>query len=532
MKKLKDFLKTKKGIASIAVAAVILIGAVFGGYQIWLYQQPKFHDLTVELGTESISMSDFMTKYAKAKKVGFVSDPSVVDLNQVGQTELTLKHGGKEETVKLTIQDTTAPTAEIPAEYTVRIGSIPEAKDMVSGVQDESKVEVYFRNELVVPVDYRDVTVTIVVEDAWGNAIEQDCRLSFGWMQESYALELGDQLTKELLLLDPERDGTLLDQAAIDAINASGIGEYTITSATNGKEMTCTVTVQDTRGPVLELNEVQRYQGRAAKLEDFVVSVSDVSGVAEVRLMTELDVKTLGTYTVVVEAEDTLGNITTGETTLWVTTDMRPPVISGGTDVLTVAKHTTPDLLAGVSAYDAISGTCEVVCDSGKLDVDTAGTYYVTYSATDASGNTATLKRKVVVEHDAEDTQAMVEQIAAKLGNDPEALRDYVRSNIYYSHEWGGEDPVWYGFTNKSGNCYVHAMCLKAIFDLKGIENQLIWVNNQSHYWLLVKIGDGWKHIDPTPSTLHGRYSLMNDAQRLETLSGRVWDTTLWPACE
>ena len=60
----------------------------------------------------------------------------------------------------------------------------------------------------------------------------------------------------------------------------------------------------------------------------------------------------------------------------------------------------------------------------------------------------------------------------------------------------------------------------------------MIWVTDKSHYWLIVKIGGKWKHIDPTPSTLHGKYSLMNDAQRLSTLSGRKWDTTQWPACE
>ena len=47
-----------------------------------------------------------------------------------------------------------------------------------------------------------------------------------------------------------------------------------------------------------------------------------------------------------------------------------------------------------------------------------------------------------------------------------------------------------------------------------------------------VKIDGQWKHIDPTPSQTHGIYSLMNDEQRLSTLSGRIWDTSLWPACE
>ena len=248
--------------------------------------------------------------------------------------------------------------------------------------------------------------------------------------------------------------------------------------------------------------------------------------------MTAVDTSKYGKYTVSVEAEDNHGNITTGEATLWVAEESVPPVISGASKTLTLEKHSNPDLLQGVTAKDKKDGVCQVVCDASKLNLDKAGTYYITYSAWDNSGNKATVKRKVVVEHDQEDTAALVESIAKKLGDNPEKLRDYVRSNIYYNHDWGGEDPVWHGFTKRGGNCYVHAMCLKAIFDLKGIESQLIWVTAKSHYWLIVKIDGQWKHIDPTPSRIHGRYSLMNDRQRLETLSGRKWDTSLWPECK
>ena len=91
---------------------------------------------------------------------------------------------------------------------------------------------------------------------------------------------------------------------------------------------------------------------------------------------------------------------------------------------------------------------------------------------------------------------------------------------------------MWYGFTNKVGNCYVHALCLQRLLSAKGYSTKLIWVTNKTHYWLIVKIDGQWKHIDPTPGRLHSRYSLMNDKQRLSTLSGRKWDRSAWPACE
>ena len=528
------FLKSGKGIACMAAAGVLaLAAAAWGGYEIWLSRQPKFHDLTIELGTDAVQISDFMTEYANAKKVAFVTDPAVVDLNRTGSISLVLRNGSAEETVTLTIEDTTAPTVTFASEYRVMADAgLPQANALVSDVRDASRVSISYLNEPVIPIDYRDETVTVVAEDESGNTTQGQCRLSFCWLRESYSLELGDTLTKEALLLNPERDEPLLDQAVLDEINAGGLGTYTVSSETEAKQIQCTVTVQDTKGPELVLRTVQRMIGKQAKLEDFVESVSDLSGVAEVYLVTELDVSTKGTYTVVVEAKDTCGNVTRAETTLWVTDDKNPPKIKGDLGTLTVEKHSSPDFLAGITAYDEVDGNCKVTCDTSSLNLDMAGTYYITYHSSDKSGNVRTVKRKVVVQHDAEDTAALVQSISDSLSNDPETIRDYVRRKISYNHEWGGDDPVWYGFTTHGGNCYVHAQCLKAIFDRKGIESRLIWVTNKTHYWLIVKIGDGWKHIDATPSRLHGKYSLMNDTQRLETLSGRVWDTTQWPACE
>ena len=147
-------------------------------------------------------------------------------------------------------------------------------------------------------------------------------------------------------------------------------------------------------------------------------------------------------------------------------------------------------------------------------------------------GNVATLRRKISINHDETDTQALVDSIAASLPNDPEKIRDYVRNYVGYNSNWGGEDPVWYGFTQWTGNCYVHALCLQEILDVKGYETQLIWVTDKSHYWLIINLDGVWRHIDATPGRVHSRYSLMTDEQRVATLSGRNWDHSQWPACE
>lgn len=533
MERIKNLWKTKKGIACIvAVAAVLVLGlAAWGGYGIWLNEQPKFRNVTVELGTETVSLRDFMTEHANAKKVGFVSDPSTIDLNQVGTTALTLRHGKQEQTVTLTVQDTVAPVAEITPAYTASIHEIPAAAELVSNVEDEDQVKIYYAQEPVIPLDYSDVTVHVIVEDGSGNQTSRNCVLSYRWMQKTCTLELGEALTKEMVLLNPERDLVLLEQARLDEINNSDVGNYLLVGTVGDMVQTCAVTVQDTKGPELVLTPVQRYPGKEAHLEDFITSATDASEVKEVRLVSQFDVNTKGKYEVTVEAEDIHGNITTGTTMLWVTDDMTPPDIYGPLTVLSVEKHGEVDLLAGFSAWDYRDGACEVVCDTSKLDLHTAGTYYVTYTATDTSGNVASVKRKVTVEHDAEDTKAMVKEIAAGLSNDVEEIRDYVRYNVSYTTNWGGDDPVWYGFTTRTGNCYVHALCLQVLLEEKGYETQLIWVTAKSHYWLIVKLPEGWRHIDATPTPSHSRYSIMTDELRYATLAGRNWDRSQWPAC-
>lgn len=175
-------------------------------------------------------------------------------------------------------------------------------------------------------------------------------------------------------------------------------------------------------------------------------------------------------------------------------------------------------------------GKCEFTVNSSAVDVNNEGTYYATYTSTDKSGNKTTAKRKIVVSHNSSDLKALVKKIASSLSNDVEAIRDYCRNNIKYSTNWGGSDPVWYGFTEYRGNCYVHAMCFQAILKEKGYATQLIWTTDKTHYWNLVKINGVWRHMDSTPGIKHTKYSIMTDEQRLSILQGRTWDTSKWPA--
>ena len=518
-----DFLGNHKWIPHLAVvAAAIGCAAVF-------YSQPRFHDLTVELGTETINIEAFMTEFADVNNAGIVTDLSAVDISSVGSIPLTLRSGYKNETVTLTVEDTTPPKVEFISRLEKTLDYKPDPYDFVASCYDLSQVTAYFVENVVIPLNYGDQSFTVVVEDAYGNAVSQVCTLSIVWLKREYTLELGEQLNKDELLFNPELDDHMLKQDDIDAINHSGIGEYTVASLVD--ENVCRIQVVDTTPPELILVDVSIFQGEEVTVDSFVESCFDVSGDVQVALLTQPDVDTLGIQTVTIEATDLSGNTTTSTATLTVVKDEMPPAIRGLT-TLTVAKRSNPDYLSGVSAVDRVDGVCEVSFDSRGVDLTTAGTYYVTYTSRDRDGNTTRVKRTVVVEHDQEDTNALVDSIAAGLGNDPEAIRDYVRNTITYSHNSGGEDPVWYGFTNNSGDCLVHALCLQSLLTKKGYETQLIWVTDKSHYWLIINLDGVWRHIDATPGTRHTKYSLMTDEQRYSILQGRDWDRSAWPKSE
>lgn len=533
-------MKKKKVIAIWILAAIVLAGVI--GCCLWQYLLPRFHDVSVELGTSRVGVDHFLTIHGKQGRASFVTDMKAIDWSVTQQTPITLRHGIKQETVMLTVRDTTDPKVEFIKDRTIGLDDSIRAEDFVLSAEDLSGVAISFKEPPASSPDYSDITVTAVVTDGSGNSVEQKCNLSYSWLRPQVTLELGQILTKEQVLMDHKKDGHLVDQTRLDAIAASPVGEYTLTSTAGSQTRTCTVTVRDTTGPEFTLKPVQVYQGDELNAQSLVASASDLSGEVTVQFARQPDTDTLGTQTVTVEAKDSHGNVSKAEVQIEVIADTEAPVINFSGS-LTLGKNSDPDYLKGVSAYDAHDGVCEVTCDASAVDLGKAGTYKIVYTAKDAAGNAAQKKRDVMVNPDKADTDALVKQIAATLSDDVQEIRNYVRE-ITYTHNWGGEDPAWFGFTKGHGNCYVHALCLQALLEEKGYETQLIWVRGSApgedktaygedpHYWVIVKLDGQWKHLDATPGPTHTKYDEpMNDTMRLDCLKGRTWDISRWPAC-
>ena len=125
------------------------------------------------------------------------------------------------------------------------------------------------------------------------------------------------------------------------------------------------------------------------------VTASVCGGSVPVTTTGSVDIHTPGTYTITYSAT---ANGHTAEATriVVIEDDNSPPVITlNGANPMTVECHTSfTD--PGATANDACAGNLAVTT-SGAVDVNTPGTYVITYTATDTTGHTTTATRTVNV---------------------------------------------------------------------------------------------------------------------------------------
>ena len=118
-----------------------------------------------------------------------------------------------------------------------------------------------------------------------------------------------------------------------------------------------------------------------------------------------VDVSTAGVYTVTYSASDAAGNTGTATRTVTVSapSDTTAPVIT-----LTGDATMSVEVGGAYTEAGATSDGGETVTVSGTVDVSTAGVYTVTYSASDAAGNTGTATRTVTVSVPADTTAPVI----------------------------------------------------------------------------------------------------------------------------
>jgi len=188
-------------------------------------------------------------------------------------------------------------------------------------------------------------------------------------------------------------------------VNTSLLGEYILTyravdDADNSSMIQRTVFVVDNEPPSLTLNGDN--QIILSQFEAFndpgAVANDNYDGSISVTTSGNVNTAEIGQYILEYSAVDSSGNTSTISRTIIIEEilDTTPPNISlvGESTVYINQNASFVDL--GVSAIDDVDGNLESSV-TGNVDVTTVGEYVLTYTATDSSGNTASIQRTIYV---------------------------------------------------------------------------------------------------------------------------------------
>ncbi len=187
------------------------------------------------------------------------------------------------------------------------------------------------------------------------------------------------------------------------SVDTNTIGTYTIeydavdTAGNVATTVSRTVHVADLIAPVITLNgdSTLTVALGATFTDPGATAVDDIDGTIAVTVTGTVDTNTAGTYTLTYTATDAADNTATVTRTVNVA-DVTPPTItlngSATMDINQGDTFTDP----GASATDNVDGSVAVTT-TGSVDVNTVGTYTLTYRAVDAAGNESTETRTVNV---------------------------------------------------------------------------------------------------------------------------------------
>lgn len=515
----------KKPIKKIVFSLIFIFFFTLIAFGLGLYF--KFQNIYVELGSEKVDNTLF-ARYGS--KSNYDVNLENIDLNKVGEYHVTIKYLGISFSKKVYVEDKTPPVLEVQ-EVNAKVDYQFKLEDFIVKNDDLSETKLDYITDFT-PSEYGEYKVSITSKDIYGNSTTKDTKLIISWVKLSYELEVGDILKNTDLVYNTV-DSKTVSEDDIKKVNNGKPGNYEVVAVKEKQKLIIQITKnEDKTPPTLNVKNLKIYEGKKIdSINNFVTKVYDKGGKVSLRYLTEIDYKKIGSQKIKIEAKDENNNITEKEATLTIMKDNKGPVIKG-LSKLTVNKNTKINYQKGVSAYDDNFGKSDFSVDTSKVDVTKYGTYYAIYTSSDKLGNKTTSKRIIIVNHDKSDTNELVKKVAGTLSSNPESIRDYVRSKIKYNSNSGGKDPVWYGLTEKVGNCIVHAYTFDAILKVKGYNTKIIWTTDKTHYWNMVYLNGKWVHMDSTPGSKHNKYSIMNDAQRYERLQGRDWDRSLWPKAE
>lgn len=465
------------------------------------------HSLTVEAGITHDTLRRQITDAIEGKVV-FGDDFAAFDAARLGEQFVTITLDGEPVKLSLIVEDTTAPLGA-PQMVARLNGQRAEPGDFLRKIEDATAVTVEFVAEP--PAAPGAHPVNLRLTDAAGNTAEVTAILRVYPAPAEVTVELGTDTDDIMALLLNGADLTYTAESAA-LLAEPTLGEHQLSLTTvRDAELIQTVSFVDTTPPAGRAQNRTAYVGDVLEPGDFVRVVSDITAVTVTYADAAPDLSRPGTRSVEIRLTDEAKNETTLTATLTVVADTEPPVLYGVSDK-TVYIGESVSYRSGVSAWDNRDGAVEVKIDSSQVKLRVEGKYAVTYTATDAAGNTAS--KTVTFNVRAVNTDAIndiADGVLAKILRDGmtererlRAIYDWSVANLRYTAYADKTDPVaaaYYGFRQGRGDCFVYYAVTRFLLTRAGIENLEIHRNipDKPHFWNLVKFEGNWYHLDTCP---------------------------------
>ena len=210
---------------------------------------------------------------------------------------------------------------------------------------------------------------------------------------EKYYLEYGVTVTD---------NGIKTITTAIPAIDFNTIGEYpvgyTVIDARNNiATATRTIKVVDTTPPeIAATTPVEIKIGRTLPILFFEDVTITEAGVHTVVTSGSIDVNVVGDYSIKYTITDGAG-LTDEAIRIYRVVDNSVPILSVTPSTIIITTGQTFDITEGVTAIDNGISITDKVTSESSVQVGVPGVYYVTYTAIDGGGNTASDIRTVIV---------------------------------------------------------------------------------------------------------------------------------------
>lgn len=185
-------------------------------------------------------------------------------------------------------------------------------------------------------------------------------------------------------------------------VDTKKVGEYTITysakdSSGNKAIAIRKVKVADTTRPIIIFNGEKEItiEAKSKYVEPGAIGKDTFDGKVEVSISGVVDTGKVGEYIISYRTSDKAGNKASAIRKVKVVDTKAPVITLNGESKITLEQGDKYEEL-GATANDEVDGQVEVKI-TGNVDVDKAGEYKITYTATDNSKNTSTVTRSIEV---------------------------------------------------------------------------------------------------------------------------------------